>query len=94
MARTLQELSEMMVDQLRRRGYYPKDEMEVLLRLGEEMGELFEAVREKRTNEQVGFEIADVFWNLMRLCLVRGIDLETAFLAKVTYNETRPYESG
>jgi len=43
--RSLRQLQELMVIQLKKRGYYPKDDKEVLLRLGEEVGEVFEAMR-------------------------------------------------
>jgi NTP pyrophosphatase (non-canonical NTP hydrolase) len=92
MAKTISELQEMMVDQLKRRGYYPKDDKEVLLRLGEEMGEVFEAVREKQSFEETSHEVVDVFWNLLRFCELKGIDLEKAFLEKYEKNEGRPLE--
>lgn len=90
MAKTVKELQELMVDQLKRRGYYPKDDKEVLLRLGEELGEVFEAVRENQSFEDLSHEIVDVFWNILRLCELKGIDLEKAFLSKYEKNESRP----
>lgn len=86
------ELQEMMVDQLRRRGYYPKDDKEVLLRLGEEMGEVFEAVREKQAIKELSYEVVDVFWNLLRFCELKGINLEKAFVEKYEENEKRPLD--
>ena len=79
-----------MVAQLKARGFYPKDQTEVLLRLGEEMGEIFEAVREKQTDEQLRHEVVDVFWNLLRFCELKDIDLEQAFMEKYQKNESRP----
>lgn len=81
-----------MVEQLKRRGFYPKKEkeVEVLLRLGEELGEMFEAVRENQSREDLSHEVVDVFWNLLRFCELRGIDLEKAFLEKYRKNERRP----
>ena len=90
MAKTISDLQEMMVDQLKRRGYYPKDDKEVLLRLGEEVGEVFEAVREKQTIEELSHEVVDVFWNLLRLCELKKIDLEKAFVEKYDETEKRP----
>lgn len=90
MAQTVRELQEMMVDQLRRRGFYPKNDKEVLLRLGEEMGEVFEAVRENQSFEDLSHEVVDVFWNLLRFCELKGIDLEKAFVEKYEKNEARP----
>ncbi len=81
-----------MVDQLKRRGFYPKDGKEVLLRLGEEMGEVFEAVREQQSFKDLSHEVVDVFWNLLRFCELKGIDLEKAFMEKYRLNEKRPLD--
>lgn len=90
MSKTIRELQNLMVDQLKRRGYYPKEEKEVLLRLGEEMGEVFEAVREKQSKKDLSYEVVDVFWNLMRFCELKGINLEMSFLEKLAKNEKKP----
>jgi len=90
MSKTINELQRLMVDQLKRRGFYPKDETEVLLRIGEEVGEVFEAVREKQSKDDLNHEVVDVFWNLLRLCELKGIDLEKAFIEKLMINEKRP----
>lgn len=90
MAHTIKDLQVMMVDQLKRRGYYPKEDKEVLLRLGEEMGEVFEAVRENQSFEDLSHEVVDVFWNLLRFCELKNIDLEKAFIEKYNKNESRP----
>ena len=90
MSKTIKQLQELMVEQLKRRGFYPKNEKEVLLRLGEEMGEIFEAVREKQSLKDLSHEVVDVFWNLLRFCELRGIDLEKAFMEKWEKNEKRP----
>jgi NTP pyrophosphatase (non-canonical NTP hydrolase) len=37
-------------------------------------------------------EVADVFWNLLRFCELKNIDLEEAFMAKLEKNEKRPLE--
>lgn len=92
MAKTIQELQEMMVDQLKRRGFYPKDDKEVLLRLGEEVGEVMEAVRENQSNQELSHEMVDVFWNLLRLAELKGINLEQAFIEKWEKNENRPLD--
>jgi NTP pyrophosphatase (non-canonical NTP hydrolase) len=90
MAKTISELQELMVSQLKRRGFYPKDDKEVLLRLGEEMGEVFEAVRENQSFQDLSHEVVDIFWNLLRFCELKKIDLEKAFMEKYTKNESRP----
>ena len=90
MSKTIKELQDLMVDQLKRRGFYPKKEKEVLLRLGEELGEVFEAVREKHSQKDLNYEVVDVFWCLLRFCELRNIDLEKAFMEKLEKNEKRP----
>jgi NTP pyrophosphatase (non-canonical NTP hydrolase) len=90
MAKTIRELQEMMVEQLKRRGFYPKDDKEVLLRLGEEVGEVMEAVRENQSKTELSHEMVDVFWNLLRLAELKNIDLEEAFIEKWEKNENRP----
>jgi NTP pyrophosphatase (non-canonical NTP hydrolase) len=90
MSKTIKELQNLMVEQLKRRGFYPKKEKEVLLRLGEELGEVFEAVREKQDKQELSHEVVDVFWNLLRFCELKKINLEKAFLEKLKKNEERP----
>lgn len=80
----------MMVEQLKRRGYYPKDDKEVLLRLGEEVGEVMEAVREEQSKNDLSHEMVDVLWNLLRLAELKQINLEKAFIEKCKFNEKRP----
>jgi len=88
--KTIKQLQDLMVGQLKRRGFYPKNEKEVLLRLGEEMGEVFEAVREKQDKRDLSYEVVDVFWNLLRFCELKAINLEKAFMEKLKKNEERP----
>ncbi len=90
MSKTIKELQALMVKQLKRRGFYPKDDKEVLLRLGEEVGEVMEAVRENHSKTDLSHEIVDVFWNLLRLTELKNIDLEKAFIEKLEKNEKRP----
>jgi NTP pyrophosphatase (non-canonical NTP hydrolase) len=89
MSKTIQELQDLMVDQLKRRGFYPHNEYEALLRIGEEVGELYEAVREQQDFRNIAFEAIDVLWNLLRFCEFKKIDVEKYFLEKMAYNETR-----
>ncbi|PIS05171.1 MAG: hypothetical protein COT81_02420 [Candidatus Buchananbacteria bacterium CG10_big_fil_rev_8_21_14_0_10_42_9] len=93
MAKSIKELQTLMVEQLNRRGFYPKDDKEVLLRLGEEVGEVMEAVREDRSKTDLSYEIVDVFWNLLRLAELKNIDLEKAFIEKWEKNEKRPIDN-
>ncbi|MBI4692373.1 MAG: hypothetical protein HY773_03015 [Candidatus Terrybacteria bacterium] len=41
-------------------------EKDVLLRLGEEIGEVFEAVRENQSHQDLSHEVADVLWMIDR----------------------------
>jgi len=56
------------------------------------MGEVFEAVREEQSLEDLSHEVVDVFWNLLRFCELKGIDLEKAFIEKFEKNEKRPLD--
>ena len=86
---SLNDVQARMVEQLRRRGYYPTDETECFNRLVEEMGEVARALRSE-TPEKQAEELLDVIWQAMRLAECKGIDLDAAFDAKLAYNETRP----
>jgi len=90
MPKTIKELQSMMTGQLRKKGFYPTGEKEALLRLGEEVGEVFEAVREKWPKSKLELEVADVLWILLRYCEFKNIDLEKSFLRKWSINERRP----
>lgn len=92
MAKTLKELQSMMVQQLRRKGFYPKDE-EALLRLGEEIGGVMEAVREEKSLEELSHEMANILWQLLRYAELKGIDLKKAFLGKVVDQRKTSYQS-
>lgn len=58
-----------------------------LVWLGEELGELYKAVRE---NEGIEEEIADVFAWLLSVANVLGVDVEEAFRKKYLRNEGPP----
>ena len=90
---TLEELHNLMVEQITRRGFYPHDEKSVLLHIVEEVGELSQTLRQGGSEETIAFEVADVFWHLLRFCELKNIDLEDAFMAKYKYNESRPLPS-
>ena len=77
---TLKNLQSLLIRQLKRRGFYPLEEQDVLLRLGEEVGEVFEAVREKQSKLYISRELADVLWMLLIFSDLRKVDLGRAFL--------------
>ncbi len=66
----------------RKRGIYAD-----LVWLGEEVGELFKAVRE---NEGIEEEVADVFAWLLSVANVLGIDVEEAFRIKYLTSQGPP----
>lgn len=51
---------------------------------------MFEAVREGHDFKNMSYEVVDIFWNLLRFCELKGIDLEKAFMEKYEKNEKRP----
>ena len=69
--------------------------------LGEEVGELFKAVRKleglsvDRQSEvhEVGFELVDVFIYLCAIANRLGLDLETEFRSKEAINEQRVWDA-
>jgi NTP pyrophosphatase (non-canonical NTP hydrolase) len=82
------------------RGLDRQDLSAQCLKLGEEVGELFRAIRTLQGHPQdpagrvadVGNEAADVLILLISIVNRCDIDLEAAFLAKETRNELRVWE--
>jgi len=72
-----------------RKNNLPKDEKEVILHLVEEVGEVCEAIRERQSKDDFEKELADVLWQLNKLCWLHEINLEEAFLKKLEKNEKR-----
>ena len=79
------------------RGLDQQDIMSACLKLGEEVGELYRAVRKRQGQPQdpegrtadVGDEAADVLILLISIVNRCGISLEEAFRTKEARNETR-----
>ena len=79
------------------RGFSDQGPIDKCLLLGEEVGELFKAVRKAEglvvdANShvgEIGHELADVFVYLCALANRYDVDLETAFRAKEAINKTR-----
>ena len=82
------------------RGFDHQTVIEKCLLLGEEVGELFKAIRKTErikidTNSQkheVGNELADILIYLCAIANRYNIDLETAFREKEEINEKRKWE--
>ena len=94
---TLADFQAYLVEMEAERGFSRQTPVEKCLLMGEEMGELFKAIRKAEGIAiepgakvgGIGEELADI---LMYLCAIAnryGIDLETAFRAKETVNNTR-----
>jgi NTP pyrophosphatase (non-canonical NTP hydrolase) len=85
----LEELKNKQIEQMRKKNCLPKDQMDVILHLVEEVGEVCEAIRENQFKEDFEDEVADVLWQLNKLCFIRDVNLEKIFLKKLEKNEKR-----
>lgn len=85
----LKKLMDEQIGQMTKKGCLPKDSTEVLLHLVEEVGEVCEAIRENQSKEDFENEVADVLWQLNKLCWIHKINLEEIFLKKLKKNEDR-----
>jgi len=83
------------------RGFASQTTIDKCLLLGEEVGELFKAVRkseglavdENSNFTEIGDELTDIFIYLCAIANRKGIDLETAFLKKEEKNKLRIWKS-
>lgn len=83
------------------RGFSSQTIIDKCLLLGEEVGELFKAVRKSEgllidTNSsftEIGDELTDIFIYLCAIANRKGIDLETAFRIKEEKNKQRTWIS-
>lgn len=83
------------------RGFSNQTIIDKCLLLGEEVGELFKAVRKTEglsvdsnsTITEVGDELTDIFIYLCAIANRKGIDLESAFRAKEEKNKRRVWKS-
>jgi NTP pyrophosphatase (non-canonical NTP hydrolase) len=97
---TLKDYQSYVVELEEERGFSHQDVIEKCLMLGEEVGELFKAVRKARNIKvdqnsditSVSEELADVFIFLCSIANKFHIDLEKAFREKEEINKTRTWE--
>ena len=83
------------------RGFSNQTIIDKCLLLGEEVGELFKAVRKTEglavdsnsTFTEIGDELTDILIYLCAIANRKGIDLESAFRAKEEKNKTRVWKS-
>jgi NTP pyrophosphatase (non-canonical NTP hydrolase) len=82
------------------RGFISQTTIEKCLLMGEEMGELFKAIRKSENIStdhnsdtfHVGEELVDILIYLCAIANRKGIDLEEAFRAKEEINKKRKWE--
>lgn len=94
---SLRDLQNYVADAERKRGFLEQTTLQKCLLLGEEVGELFKAVRKcsglgvdpNSSAHHVGEELADVLNFVLAIANRLEIDLATAFLEKEQKNEER-----
>ena len=98
-APTLRDYQRYVSDLEEERGFSKQGVLEKCLLLGEEVGELFKAVRRTEalgtdpnsTQTEAGGELADVVIYLCSIANRLGVDLELAFRAKEKVNKQRTW---
>jgi len=96
----LKNLQKYVIDLEQERGFSNQTVIQKCLLLGEEVGELFKAVRksenisiDKNSNiHNVGEELADILIYVCAIANRYNIDMETAFRAKEEINKKRVWE--
>jgi NTP pyrophosphatase (non-canonical NTP hydrolase) len=98
---TIKELTEMMHELVRSKGWYEKDSkrpqtprnLAISLSLeASEILEHFQFTEEIKNREELGSELADVTLYLLQLASISGIDLEEVVLKKIEVNKTRQWD--
>jgi len=94
---TLSDFQKYVTELEHERGFITQTTIDKCLLLGEEVGELFKAVRkseglsvdENSTFTEIGDELTDIMIYLCAIANRKGIDLEQAFRAKEKINKKR-----
>lgn len=95
---TLADVQSYVYEMKHERGFWSEDKINECFLLGEEVGELFKAVRKNQKGSNidpnsavfnVGEELADILIYLCAIATQHSIDLETAFRAKEEINKKR-----
>jgi NTP pyrophosphatase (non-canonical NTP hydrolase) len=97
---TLKDIQEYVADMEKERGFTEESVIQKCLLLGEEMGELFNAVRkvekiktDEKSNVNLVFEeLADILIYISAIANKYGIDLEKAFRDKEEINKKRQWK--
>lgn len=98
---TLKNLQNYVTELEKERGFAHQTIIDKCLLLGEEVGELFKAVRKSEglaidsnsTFTEIGDELTDIFIYLCAIANRKGIDLESAFRKKEEKNKQRVWKS-
>ncbi len=98
---TLKNIQDYVLELEKERGFASQTAIDKCLLLGEEVGELFKAVRKSEglavdTNShftEIGDEITDIFIYLCAIANRKGIDMEQAFRKKEEKNKKRIWTS-
>ena len=85
----LEELKNKQIEQMTKKNCLPKNGTDVILHLVEEIGEVCESIRENQPREDFENEVADILWQLNKLCWIHKINLEEVFLRKLQKNANR-----
>ena len=96
---TLADLQRFVAEMVIERGFSNKTLIQEALMMGEEVGELFKAIRKAEnmgidTNSKVGTaaeELADIFFYLCNIANKMDVDLEEAIRMKEEKNKTRKW---
>ena len=96
----LKDFQEYVTELEKERGFIKQTVIEKCLMLGEEVGELYKAIRKNQNisvdaNSKIGSideELADIFIYLCAIANRNGIDLEEAFRQKEEINKTRVWK--
>ena len=97
---TLIEFQKYVEELERERGFSDQTVIDKCLLMGEEMGELFKAIRKNQglvvdansSFTEIGDELADIFIYLCAIANRKNIDLEEAFRKKEEINKKRKWE--
>ena len=98
---TLRDLQQYVVELEAERGFSDQTVIDKCLLLGEEVGELFKAIRKTEgllidassPVGEIGEELADILIYVLAIATRCGIDLEAAFRAKEKRNHERTWRS-
>jgi NTP pyrophosphatase (non-canonical NTP hydrolase) len=95
-ALTINELIKECHSTARAKGWWDneRNEGELIALMHSELSEALEAMRNHLGEEAIAEELVDCCIRIFDYCGARNIDLEKAFVKKMSYNKTRPFRHG